>query len=164
MTAEHRPLSTLFGTGRYTRRRFLLSALLSLTAGGFGTNRYSLAGSGGGDCVEPQWLRKIIADRQSAARLGRAYLDAHPEYRHCNALPMDIEQTLQRHDASVSAMMDAEQTASALQRLVVSEYTHGEVVSVADWVLSKTEARMYALVYLVTAIDPFSERASGQPP
>ena len=121
--------------------------MLSLTAGGFGSNRYSLATNSGPEpCVEPPWLWKTIADQQSAARLGRAYLDAHREYRQCHALLTDIERTLIRQDASVSLTADSAQTASALQRLVRKEYARGEVVSVAGWVLSKTEARLYALV------------------
>ena len=146
MTGGHRSLLSLCGDRRCTRRTFLLSALLSLTAGGFGSNRYSLANSGPERCVEPPWLRKTIADRQSAARIGRAYLDAHPEYRHCHALLTDMEQTLKRQDASVSLTADAEQTAGVLQALLRKEYARDEVVSVAGWVLSKTEARLYALV------------------
>ena len=161
MITPHRFLSALLGTSHCTRRTFLLSSLLSLAAGSFASNRYSLVDTGAGGCREPQWLRRIINDRQSAARLGRAYLDAHPEYRHCHALITEIEQTLKSKDASVSAMMDAEQTASDWQRLLDKEYTNDEVVSVAGWVLSKTEARLYALVYLVvTTIEPFGEQAS----
>jgi hypothetical protein len=149
MTAGHRSLLSLCGIGRCTRRTFLLSALLSLTAYGFGSNRYSLANSGPEPCVEPPWLWKTIADRQSAARIGRAYLDAHPEYRHCHTLITDIERTLIRQDTSVSLTADADQTASALQRLLRKEYARGEVVSVAGWVLSKTEARLYGLVAMI---------------
>jgi hypothetical protein len=127
----------------------MLSALLSLTAYGFGSNRYSLANSGPEPCVEPPWLWKTIADRQSAARIGRTYLDAHPEIRQCHTLITDIEQTLKRQDTSVSLTADADQTASALQRLLRKEYAHGEVVSVAGWVLSKTEARLYGLVAMI---------------
>ncbi|MEA2080798.1 MAG: hypothetical protein U9P00_13280 [Pseudomonadota bacterium] len=151
MTAGHRSWLSWF----CTRRTFLLSALLSLTAGGFAANRYSLANSEPQPCVEPPWLWKTIAERQSAARIGQACLDAHSEYRQCHTLITDIERTLKRQDPSVSLTADAAQTASALQRLVRKEYARGEVVSVADWVLSKTEARLYALVYLVTTIEPF---------
>lgn len=149
MTAGRRSLLSTCGIRRCTRRTFLLSALLSLTAYGFGSNRYSLANSGPEPCVEPPWLWKTIADRQSAARIGRAYLDAHPEIRQCHTLITDIEQTLKRQDTSVSLTADADQTASALQRLLRKEYAHGEVVSVAGWVLSKTEARLYGLVAMI---------------
>jgi hypothetical protein len=149
MTAGHRSLLSLFYVRRCTRRTFLLSALFSLTAGGFGSNRYSLADSKPEPRVEPPWLWKTIADRQSAARLGQAYLDAHPEYHQYNALLTDIEQTLKRQDASISVTAGAEQTASALQRLLGKEYARDDVVSVAGWVLSRTEARLYALVAMI---------------
>jgi len=149
MTAGRRSLYSLCGIRRCTRRTFLLSALLSLTAYGFGSNRYSLANSGPEPCVEPPWLWKTIADRQSAARIGRTYLDAHPEIRQCHTLITDIERTLKRQDTSVSLTADADQTASALQRLLRKEYARGEVVSVAGWVLSKTEARLYGLVAMI---------------
>jgi len=149
MTAGRRSLYSLCGIRRCTRRTFLLSALLSLTAYGFGSNRYSLAKSGPEPCVEPPWLWKTIADRQSAARIGRTYLDAHPEIRQCHTLITDIETTLKRQDTSVSLTANADQTASALQRLLRKEYERGEVVSVAGWVLSKTEARLYGLVAMI---------------
>lgn len=149
MIAGHKSLLPLFGTCRCTRRTFLLSALLSLPAGAFGAQRYSLANTEPEPCVEPRWLRETVADQKSAARIGRAYLDAHPEYRQCHMLITDIERTLKRHDASVFPTADAVQTASALQRLVRREYVRGEVVSVAGWVLSKTEARLYALVAMI---------------
>jgi hypothetical protein len=149
MTTGRRSLLPRFGIHRCTRRTFLLSALLGLTAGGFGANRYSLANTGPESCVEPPWLWKTIADRQSAARLGRAYLDAHPEYPHCHALLTDIERTLKEQHASAPLTADAEQTASTLQSLLRKEYARGEVVSVAGWVLSRTEARLYALAAMI---------------
>lgn len=161
MISLHRSLSARLGTGYCTRRTFLLSTLLSLTAVSIGNNRYSLAGSGAESCLEPQWLRKIITHRQAAARLGRAYLDTRPAYRHCRALITDIEQTLKTKGASISAMSHAEQTASVVQGVLSKEYRNDEVVSVAGWVLSETEARLYALVYLLATIEPSSEQGSG---
>jgi hypothetical protein len=145
MNAEHRfLLPRPGGSGRYTRRTFLLTALLGLTVGGLAASR-SPAGTAPDPCVEPRWSHKTIGDRQSAARIGRAYLDLHPNYRRCHRLIADIEKALKRQDASFSLTADAEQTGSALQRLVRKEFTRGEVVSVAGWVLSGTEARLYAL-------------------
>jgi len=149
MTAGRRSLLTRSNTGRCTRRTFLLSVLLGLTAGGFSSRRYALADTGPQPCTAPLWLWESIGDRQSAARLGRAYLDTQPEYRQCHALLADIEQTLQNRGASTPSTADAEQTASTLQDLLRKEYAHGEVISVAGWVLSKTEARLYALVAMI---------------
>ena len=57
-----------------------------------------------------------------------------------------IEQALNRQDASLTLTADAGQIAGALQRLVRQDYARDQVVSVAGWVLSVTEARLYALV------------------
>jgi hypothetical protein len=150
-----------FDIRRCTRRTFLLSVLLGLTARSVSAGRYTLANSGPDDCVAPPWLWKTIADRQSAARLGRAYLDANPEYSHCPTLLTTIERTLKKRGASAPVTANAEQTASALQAQLRKEYANGEVVSVAGWILSKTEARLYALVHLVTTITPFGEPGNG---
>lgn len=144
MNAEHRFLLLRPGSGRYTRRSFLLTALLGLTVGGFAASR-SPVDTLPDPCVGLRWLHKTIGDRQSAARIGRVYLDAHPEYQQCHRLVADIDKALKRQDASFSLTADAEQTGSALQSLVRKEFARGEVVSVAGWVLSKTEARLYAL-------------------
>lgn len=148
MNAGHRICSASSGSARCTRRVFLLSFLLSLTTTALSGNRGELVGGAAEVCLKSQWLRKLIADRQSAVRLGRAYLAAHPRYRHCTTLISDIEQRLQRPVSSVLAMRDVEQITGALQRLVVADYTRDEVVSVAGWVLSKTEAQLYALTAL----------------
>jgi len=161
VTAKPSSLLPLSGISHCTRRTFLLSALLSVTAGSFGAGRDALASSGPEPCVAPPWLWKTIADRQSAARLGRAYLDANPEYSHCPTLLTTIERTLKKRGASAPVTANAEQTASALQAQLRKEYANGEVVSVAGWILSKTEARLYALVHLVTTITPFGEPGNG---
>jgi len=96
--------------------------------------------------VQPQWLRRIVAGQAAAARLGRAYLDKHPQQRDCTRLMTSIESALQEQGASFSAGANAEQTAAVLQQLVRDEYARGEVTSVAGWEVSVTEARLYALV------------------
>lgn len=145
MISGSRLLLRLLNTRRCTRRTFLLSALIGLTTG---CNRYSLANDEPEPCVKPQWL-KAITSQKSAARLGRAYLDEHPQHRQCHTLIANIERTLQRQDTSISPQTDAEQTSAALQRLVRNEYRHDDVVSVSGWVLSKTEARLYALAAMI---------------
>ena len=157
MTATQRSLLSLSGISHCTRRTFLLSALLSVTAGGFGARRDALASSGPEPCVAPPWLWKTIADRKSAARLGRAYVDAHPEYHHCSALLAQVERTLTQQGLSATVRANEEHTASTLRSLLRKEYANGEVVAVAGWILSKTEAHLYALVYSLIQIDESSQ-------
>lgn len=149
MSSRHQPVPAQSGNRRCTRRAFIQSLLLNLAAGSFGRIRYALADSAAQNCVAPHWLQNIIAERHAAARLGRVYLEAHPGYRHCLSLISEIEQALQRHGVYDSPLMDAEQTASTLRRLIRMEYAQDEVVSVADWLLSETEARLYALSALL---------------
>lgn len=122
------------GNMRLSRRRFLLMALASLTAGCSST-----------DNAGPTWLPQVIGDPEAAARLGRAYLAVHPEYYNSNMLVTDILQALARYDANAAATKNLQQTVAALQQLVRHEYAQGEIETVTGWVLSITEARLYAL-------------------
>ena len=124
------------GNMRLSRRHFLLMALASLTTGCPGT-----------DNAKPTWLSDAIVDPEAAAHLGRAYLDAHPEYDNSNMLVTDILRALARYDVSATAGAPEKlrQTVAALQQLLRHEYAQGEIVTVNGWVLSVTEARLYAL-------------------
>jgi len=122
-----------------SRRSFLLMALASLTAACSDTDRNTGA--------EPGWLAHIIGDPEACARLGRAYLDTHPEYYRGDKLVADIQRALAKHDA-VAITSDPQRTVTALQLLVREEYISGEVEPVTGWILSITEARLYALAAL----------------
>lgn len=125
---------------RLSRRRFLLMALASLTAACSDSDRNT--------DLEPVWLTHIIGDPEACARLGRAYLDAHPEYYGGDTLVADIQQALAKHDAPSAFTSDPRRTVTALQLLVRDEYIHGDVEAVTGWILSITEARLYALAAL----------------
>jgi hypothetical protein len=131
--------------GCCTRRGFLRSALLTLMAGTTASSRLALADSGTESCVEPPWLANIIYDRTSAQRLGQAYLNAHPQYRRCDLLIADIQRALEKLEAAISSTAPISE---ALQRLVRAEYAGDQVVSVSGWIVSRTEARLYALAAL----------------
>jgi len=122
------------GNVRLSRRHFLLMALASLTTGCSST-----------DNAGPTWLPHVIGNPEAAARLGRAYLGMHPEYYNSNMLVTDIQQALARYDASAVVMKNLQQTVAAFQQLVRHEYAQGEIETVSGWVLSVTEARLYAL-------------------
>ena len=128
-----------------TRRTFLLAALGGVAAG---VSHYSLANDQPEACVQISWLHESIADKDAAAELGRAYLKAHPQHRRCRALIADIEQALENEGVSIFPENDADRIIKALQRVVRREYRHDDVVAVAGWVLSNTEARLYALAAL----------------
>jgi ABC-type glycerol-3-phosphate transport system substrate-binding protein len=136
------------GNMRLSRRRFLLMALASLTAGCSSTDHFAPGRTTGNAGAEPVWLTQVIGDPEAAARLGRAYLAAHPEYHRSDTLVAGIQQALARYDASATITNDPQQTVAALQQLVRHEYAHGEAEAVDGWILSITEARLYALAAL----------------
>jgi hypothetical protein len=118
----------------FTRRDFLLALLGGLVAAG--------TAACGPYYREPAWLERILYDRAAAARLGRVYLDSHPEDRDPDALVGAIE------GAAGELPADPRQAIVSLQRQVRDEYARDAVVPVSGWVLSRTEARLYALAAL----------------
>ncbi len=133
---------------RLSRRRFLLMALASLTAACSDTDHSASVGKAGNTGAEPVWLAHIIGDPEACARLGRAYLAAHPEYYRGDTLVADIQRALAKYDESAVFTRDPQRTVTALQLLVREEYIRGEVEAVTGWILSITEARLYALAAL----------------
>ena len=116
----------------FSRRRFLLAALASALAasgcrmtGDLTTARRPL----------PDWLSGLDLDPAAAARLGQVYLAAYPEENDAQGLL----------DALVQAVGGGE-TFAALDRAVRAEYARGEFVQVNGWILSRSEARLYALI------------------
>jgi hypothetical protein len=92
-----------------------------------------------------------ISAPESAARLGRSYLELHPEEGDANRLLADIEAAVAGHGRIEAGGNDADRFTASLQRVVRGEYTRDRVVEVSGWILSRTEARLYALVSLDAA-------------
>ena len=131
-----------------SRRQVLLAASASLIAGCATNARYRSAVLRRTVGPEPEWLGHLVGDRDAAARLGRAYLDAHPEYRQGNRLMSALEKALPRQ-APIPEPQRSAVFAGALQRQVSREYARGEVEVVSGWVLSITESRLYAFAALL---------------
>ena len=136
------------GNACLSRRRFLLMALAGLTAACSDADQIASGGTTGKTGAEPVWLSKIIGDPEAASRLGQAYLAVHPGYYHGDRLVTDIQQALERYDASAAISSDPQRIVDALQQLVRHEYTQGKAEAVDGWILSVTEARLYALAAL----------------
>ena len=95
----------------------------------------------------PAWLPDSVGDTAAAARLGRIYLEAHPPEQ-------DLDRLLSRIDAAIapelaSGSTNIDEMLGAVQRAVRGDYLHDRVVSVQRWVLSRTEAQVYAALALV---------------
>lgn len=124
-----------------TRRRVLLALLLGLAAGPAlgGASRLAL----------PAWLQRLHGDPLAAARLGAAYLAAHPDEAAPGVLLRAIEAALGGPvDPATAGGVDAAALAARLEAVVRADYRRGDAVSVNGWVLSRTEARLYALAAL----------------
>ena len=129
------------------RRRFLGQALCLLAlSGSWGCSRQdaATATAARGDS---EWLDAITPDIAAAARFGLAYLDAHPQEAEHGLLRSKVSSTLQDHAHFTGAQTDEERFA-AVAAIVSEDYIAGNTVLVESWVLSRTEARIYALLAL----------------
>lgn len=133
---------------RVTRRRVILALLLGLVAG---------RAPGLADTVDhptvapvelPPWLARLRGERDATARLGEAYLRAYPAERSLAVLLAAIEEAIGAQRRSNGAAGDALAALEQLQRAVRDDYVRGEVVSVDGWLVSRTEARVYAVIAL----------------
>jgi hypothetical protein len=128
-----------------TRRQVLLGALSAFIVGCSDAGRYFAVGSQSDSARLRGAWPKLIADPAAAARLGRIYLAAHPEYQTADSLLSDIEQSLFHYDAEAARQGDSDRVAKAIKGLVSSEYKRDDVVSLSGWIVSATEARLYGL-------------------
>lgn len=135
---------------RISRRTFLLAAAAGAVGG---------AAWLGGCSESPDeavtgspWSDWLLDTRNRAAvqRLGEAYRVAHPGESTRETLNAYIDEALNAAPSVGGADNTAAQI-EALQQRVRSEYRQGEVVRLEGWVLSVTEARLYALVALESA-------------
>jgi hypothetical protein len=99
----------------------------------------------------PVWLQRITGDRDAVVRFGQAYLNSRPHEQNSEILTASIEKAVasQLKNGSAAAM-NATRMVAALKHTVRGEYARGDVVSVEGWILSVTEARVYALLALLT--------------
>jgi len=135
----------------WSRRSFLLSVLASLAVGGIAVSRFYPHGVQPDTATAPDWLLKIVADRDAAARFGRAYLDSHPAEQSGETLLKAIDTAMSIHlGAEADTPMDTQQLLARLRQLVRAEYAAGRTLLVGGWVLSATEARLYAAVTVLS--------------
>lgn len=125
-----------------SRRTFLLTVLLGALAVA------GCDGQGPSRSTEtvPQWLPGAVGDRDAAARIGQAYLATHPGEQSLDTLLAAIDAGLD--GAQGAAAGDTQRVLMALQNAVRAEYLRGDSVAVQGWVLSVTEARVYAALAL----------------
>ncbi len=124
-----------------SRRRLLSAALYALLSAGV------LGGCAGWPAREPRplsarELAAMIGDRDAASRFGEAYLRDFPAERDLDVLSLALT-------AALPAPGDAGLAFDDLDRVVREEYRRGDVVRVAGWLVSRSEARLYAAASLL---------------
>jgi hypothetical protein len=110
-------------------RRELLAAAAALLAVG--------PSAGPGQDV----VARLLRDRASARRVGAAYLAAHPEEASPERLLQALRSALGPVDAAPAAVLR-----HRLAARVRDDFARADVVVVRGWWLSRTEARLAALV------------------
>jgi hypothetical protein len=94
-------------------------------------------------------LSVLVPDIAAAGRLGRSYLTAHPAELDFRRLADGVLRSL-RLPAAADAINSTPESVliGRAKRVVVDDYVAGRVVDIDGWVLSITEARLYALAAL----------------
>ena len=93
-------------------------------------------------------LAGLIAHRDSARVVGRAYLDEVPAESSVSRLVDRIVADLPEGRRSLRDASDAD-LRQLLAASIRADFEHDRIVEVEGWVLSPTEARLYALTALV---------------
>ncbi len=123
---------------KFSRRDFILSLLSVLTAS------VTLQGCGEPRIDNGQILHRLsqtIGDQAAAGRFGQAYLKEHPSEADIGLLLECIGGDIDRYTPELMA--------DHLDHQIRNEYRRGESVRVDGWVLSRTEARLYAIMALL---------------
>lgn len=128
-----------------SRRSFILSLLSGLVAAatlqGCGSpyDRTQLA----------QLLSRTIGDPAAAKRFGDAYLLAYPDEAGIDPLVDQIDAVLIKGYGQGLDSADPKLLAEQLAAQIKDEYRRGEAIQVDGWILSRSEARLYALIALL---------------
>lgn len=125
---------------RCSRRTFLLYIL----AGALGLD---ISGCETASTVHEAWLDDISPYPQDAAKIGHGYLVLYPEEADREILKTKINSAI-REQEHLASTARHKMTFSLFDQVIRKEYVQGRMVLLHDWVLSPTEARLYALLSL----------------
>ena len=138
--------------GRISRRRFLVT--FTATIAGIGGSALAIKSRPWRALVAfapvsaAERLAGLLAHRDSARVVGTAYLDRVPSEASASRLVDRIAADLPEGRRTVRDASDDE-LRSLLAASVRSDFEQDRIVEVDGWVLSPTEARLYALTTLV---------------
>ncbi len=149
MSQSMNPQTLAAPTFLTNRRAFLKSILATWAASCVFPWQHAWASDAPPTSDWPVWLQNITGQREATIRLGRAYLESHPAEQEPDHLLSLIDQALVKlPDIDHKQLNDSTRIAEALKRLVRAEYINDDVVNPLGWVLSVTEARLYAWLLL----------------
>lgn len=127
-------------------RRAVMAALAVLAAGAAHPGWAAPGGKAAASALEALLPATMCTDRSMAAAIGREYLTSHPS----GAREAALDPTLLRViEAVASRRHNLPATRAAFVASQQADFERGDVVGVAGWMLSRSEARLYALVALV---------------
>lgn len=132
-----KPRSTVLNPGR---RRILGYSLLGFAGLGALVFNRVLADEAPNEIGA--WLTRLVHDSSAAAKLGSNYLTQFPEEAKAKTLSQLIELSLDNNNASPKSFTRFK---SAIASVIREEYRTDSTVQVDGWLLSRTEARLYAL-------------------
>jgi hypothetical protein len=129
---------TLRVDGTSSRRSFLIGAVLALSGGTSAAWIFPRRGHG-----VPRWLRQLVPDMNAAAAIGRRYLRTRPS----EASPAWLAERLLGASApDVLHGVDLVAVRRRLRSLRLADFQSGDLVFIDGWALTRTEARLMALV------------------
>ena len=129
-----------------SRRRFIKSLMISWTMTSVMPWQSATAEYDAVSEVWPNWLQHVVGEPIAVIRFGKAYISAHPDENDPDDLLRLIDEALSRlPDIDPNQPLQPIQIAMALKRLVRTEYIDDDILSMEGWILSRTEARLYAL-------------------
>ncbi len=109
--------------------------------------RMTRAKGGQGDVRAPveRFVNEHRAVLAPAIAVGAAYLDGHAGERDRSWLTTTLERRIAPLIGSMSDALDAHAVGRALRLAIRADFRDGETVRVRGWLLSRTEARLFAL-------------------
>jgi hypothetical protein len=133
---------TLRAAGTGSRRRFLLAAVVALAGALPAAAAWTLPRRGPGS---PQWLRRLVPSVHAAAAIGRRYLGTRPSEASASWL---TEQLLGAGAVDMPPDQDLSEIRRRLRSLRQADFRSGDLVYIDGWALTRTEARLMALIAL----------------
>lgn len=128
-----------------SRRRFIISAVTGLAAAAtFGAYWYPSNGN-----LLAGRLSQTVLDPIAARRFGQAYLLINPDEAGIDPLVDRIDKGLIEEFGQGLNLDDPQLLAEHLDAQIRNEYRRCDAIQVDGWALSRTEARLYALLTML---------------